>query len=77
MTHHWGHVGVVAAALLFGLGATLNKIVLSTEGLTSFSGKNEFGAKKLCPIGLFTAQTILTLQTFSGSLMKWKANMKL
>jgi len=30
MTHHWGYVGAVASAVLFGLGATFNKIVLTT-----------------------------------------------
>jgi drug/metabolite transporter (DMT)-like permease len=29
MTHHWGYVGVATAATLFGISATLNKIVLS------------------------------------------------
>jgi len=28
MTHHWGYVGVVTSAILFGMTATLNKIVL-------------------------------------------------
>ena len=28
MTHHWGYVGAISSALLFGMGATLNKIVL-------------------------------------------------
>jgi len=28
MTHHWGYVGVVTSAILFGTTATLNKIVL-------------------------------------------------
>lgn len=29
MTHHWGYVGALTAAILFGIGSTLNKIVLS------------------------------------------------
>ena len=29
MTHHWGYVGATTAAILFGISATLNKIVLS------------------------------------------------
>jgi drug/metabolite transporter (DMT)-like permease len=29
MTHHWGYVGAITAALLFGISATLNKIVLN------------------------------------------------
>jgi drug/metabolite transporter (DMT)-like permease len=29
MTHHWGYVGVVASAVLFGMTATFNKIVLA------------------------------------------------
>jgi len=28
MTHHWGYVGAVSAAVLFGLSSTLNKIIL-------------------------------------------------
>lgn len=28
MTHHWGYVGVVTSAMLFGITTTLNKIVL-------------------------------------------------
>jgi len=28
MTHHWGYVGAVCAAILFGLSSTLNKIAL-------------------------------------------------
>ena len=28
MTHHWGYVGAVSAAILFGLSSTFNKIVL-------------------------------------------------
>jgi drug/metabolite transporter (DMT)-like permease len=29
MTHHWGYVGVVVSAVLFGITATFNKIVLA------------------------------------------------
>jgi len=29
MTHHWGYVGAVSAAVLFGLSSTFNKIVLA------------------------------------------------
>jgi len=29
MTHHWGYVGALTAAILFGINATLNKIVLA------------------------------------------------
>ncbi|MFQ6068557.1 MAG: DMT family transporter [Candidatus Bathyarchaeia archaeon] len=28
MTHHWGYVGAIASAILFGISSTLNKIVL-------------------------------------------------
>jgi len=28
MTHHWGYVGAISAAVLFGLGSTFNKIAL-------------------------------------------------
>lgn len=28
MTHHWGYVGAVTSAILFGISSTLNKIVL-------------------------------------------------
>ena len=29
MTHHWGYVGAIASAILFGLGTTLNKLALA------------------------------------------------
>jgi drug/metabolite transporter (DMT)-like permease len=29
MTHHWGYVGIVVSAVLFGITATFNKIVLA------------------------------------------------
>jgi len=29
MSHHWGYVGAVSAAVLFGLSSTLNKIILA------------------------------------------------
>jgi drug/metabolite transporter (DMT)-like permease len=38
MTHHWGYVGAVGAALLFGIGTTLNKIVLSNVNPTIVAG---------------------------------------
>ena len=38
MTHHWGYAGAVASALLFGLGATLNKIVLADVNPTVVAG---------------------------------------
>ncbi|MCL5949207.1 MAG: DMT family transporter [Candidatus Bathyarchaeota archaeon] len=38
MTHHWGYIAVVASAILFGLGTTLNKIVLSEVHPTVVAG---------------------------------------
>lgn len=38
MSHHWGYVGAVTAALLFGIGATLNKIVLADVHQTVVAG---------------------------------------
>lgn len=38
MTHHWGYVGAVVSALLFGIGATLNKIALSGVHPTVVAG---------------------------------------
>jgi len=38
MTHHWGYVGAVASALLFGLGATLNKLALANVNPTIVAG---------------------------------------
>jgi drug/metabolite transporter (DMT)-like permease len=38
MTHHWGYAGAVASALLFGIGTTLNKIVLSDVHPTIVAG---------------------------------------
>jgi hypothetical protein len=29
LTRHWGYVGAVVSAVLFGMGATLNKLVLA------------------------------------------------
>ena len=29
LTHHWGYVGAVVSAVLFGMGATLDKLVLA------------------------------------------------
>jgi len=38
MTHHWGYVGAISSALLFGIGATLNKIVLADVHPTIVAG---------------------------------------
>ena len=38
MTHHWGYVGAVTSALLFGLGATLNKIAVADVNPTVVAG---------------------------------------
>jgi len=38
MTHHWGYVGAVVSALLFGLGTTLNKLVLGEVNPTVVAG---------------------------------------
>jgi drug/metabolite transporter (DMT)-like permease len=38
MTHHWGYIGAVTAALLFGLSSTLNKIVLGDIHPTVVAG---------------------------------------
>jgi drug/metabolite transporter (DMT)-like permease len=38
MTHHWGYVGAVASALLFGIGATLNKIAVADVNPTIVAG---------------------------------------
>jgi drug/metabolite transporter (DMT)-like permease len=38
MTHHWGYAGAIASALLFGIGTTLNKIVLSDVHPTLLAG---------------------------------------
>ena len=38
MSHHWGYVGAVASALLFGVGTTLNKIALSDVHPTVVAG---------------------------------------
>jgi len=38
MTHHWGYVGAVTSALLFGLGATFNKIALADVNPTVAAG---------------------------------------
>lgn len=38
MTHHWGYVGAISSALLFGMGATLNKIVLAEVHPTVVAG---------------------------------------
>ena len=38
MTHHWGYVGAVISALLFGLSATLNKIAVADVNPTVVAG---------------------------------------
>lgn len=38
MTHHWGYVGAVSSAVLFGIGATFNKIVLASVHPTVVAG---------------------------------------
>jgi len=38
MTHHWGYVGAVTSALLFGLSATLNKIAVADANPTVVAG---------------------------------------
>lgn len=38
MTHHWGYVAAIISALLFGAGATLNKIVLAQTHPTIVAG---------------------------------------
>jgi drug/metabolite transporter (DMT)-like permease len=38
MTHHWGYVGAICSALLFGIGATLNKTVLADAHPTVVAG---------------------------------------
>ena len=38
MTHHWGYVGAIASALLFGVGTTLNKLALVNVNPTIVAG---------------------------------------
>ena len=38
MSHHWGYVAAVSSAVLFGMGATLNKIVLADVDPTVTAG---------------------------------------
>lgn len=38
MEHYWGYVGAIVSALLFGLGTTLNKIVLAEVNPTVAAG---------------------------------------
>ncbi|MBS7620910.1 DMT family transporter [Candidatus Bathyarchaeota archaeon] len=38
MTHHWGYMAAISSALLFGIGATLNKIVLADVHPTVVAG---------------------------------------
>ena len=56
MTHHWGYVGAVASALLFGLSATFNKIVLAdvnpiiVAGLTYLFAGMALGLIRFSPV---------------------------
>jgi len=38
LTHHWGYASAISSALLFGMGATLNKIVLAQMHPTVVAG---------------------------------------
>lgn len=38
LTHHWGYIVAITSAMLFGVGATLNKIVLSETHPTIVAG---------------------------------------
>ncbi len=38
MTHHWGYMAAISSALLFGIGTTLNKIVLANAHPTVAAG---------------------------------------
>jgi len=38
LTHHWGYASAISSALLFGMGATLNKIVLAQVHPTVVAG---------------------------------------
>lgn len=38
MTHHWGYVGAIASAILFGVGTTLNKLALADVNPTVVAG---------------------------------------
>ena len=38
MTHHWGYVGAITSALLFGIGTTLNKLALAKVNPTIVAG---------------------------------------
>ncbi len=38
MTHHWGYVGALTSALLFGIGTTLNKLALADVHPTLVAG---------------------------------------
>ena len=38
MTHHWGYVGAIASAILFGVGTTLNKLALAHVNPTVVAG---------------------------------------
>lgn len=38
MTYHWGYMAAILSALLYGIGATLNKIVLANVHPTVVAG---------------------------------------
>lgn len=38
MTHHWGYVGAIASAILFGVSSTLNKITLENVNPLTVAG---------------------------------------
>src|SRR4030066_1735970 len=38
MSHHWGYVGAVVSAILFGVSSTLNKIALENVNPTVIAG---------------------------------------
>ena len=54
MTHHWGYVGAVASALLFGVGTTLNKIALADVHPTVVAGLIYFFAGLILAIVRFS-----------------------
>ena len=47
MSHHWGYVGAVVAAILFGASSTLNKIALENVNPTVTAGMIYFVAGAL------------------------------
>jgi drug/metabolite transporter (DMT)-like permease len=54
MTHHWGYVGAVVSALLFGVGTTLNKIALADVHPTVMAGLIYFFAGITLSIARFS-----------------------